>query len=88
MKYLLGLLALIAGGFGFFLSRRKDDEINAQNEKVKDTLKDLQSQVDSNNTSLSAEEEKRKAIESSAQEEENKNVTEQDLLDFLNKPNK
>jgi phage shock protein A len=85
---LFGIIAALLGGF--FLQKNKKDSAEAllQNQETKEKLTKVDESIAKNDGLAAAEDYKRKQLEQQANEEKAKNVTKDDLLDFLNDPNK
>jgi len=87
MEYFLGILALLLGGVGVWLNGKKNiAESKAEQAATKLQVADLNNKIAANNQSLSDEVNKRNELETNAQKEENKDVSQEDILKFLNPP--
>lgn len=79
MEYLLGLIALLFGGFLYTNTKKKSAEALLENNEVHKEANKLDKEVSKNEGLLEAEEIKRKEIE----EKKNEQVG-QDPVDFIN----
>lgn len=77
-----GLFGLAAVILQFF--KIKSSDVIKKNEDVVNQVKNLDSQVQQNNQSLDSEAAKRAQIEADLKKQEEANVTQKDLLDFIN----
>lgn len=84
MEYLFVLLIAALGGLVFF--KRKADNAEALNENVetKSKVLDLQKFVEKNLAALEAEKNKRNQLELDLSTEKAKEVTTDEIVDFLN----
>ena len=91
MNVTLGLIAalIIAVGFAYYqYKKRQSAEALNDNLETKEKVNDIQKDIDKNDALINAEKEKREELERKAEEEKNKDVSKDDLLDFFNKDNK
>lgn len=79
--YIILFLLSVIGLLVFIIQKAKNKEALAQNDKTLDKVKDVDKQIDTNNTALKTEQDKLK-------EDEKKDVDQKTLLDFINDPNK
>lgn len=84
MSYLLGVVALVLGWGVFQFHKRGVAESSLDDLKFKGQLNDLKNQVVLNDNALKSEEDKRAAISDTAAKEEKKDITNEEVLDFLN----
>jgi len=81
------LITLLAGvfGWGFFQWFKKNDAISKLNAaNFNNLMKTNAQKVQENDAALAAEQAKREALNNQAIQEEKKDVTNQEALDFLN----
>lgn len=79
------VLTLILGGGAFYLyNKYKGLEALKQNQETKEKVNELQGKIDSNNTELKSEEEKRQAAREKLAEDLKRTPTDQELIDFFN----
>lgn len=86
MIYLVVVIGALTGLFLFERSKRRTAEALNTNNKTKEEVADIQKNVDVNNAEIKAEEQKRADAQKAADEEKAKNATNDDLIDFFNKP--
>jgi hypothetical protein len=85
LKYLLGAIVFLLGGFLFQRSKRKSAEALLENQESRQEVHNLEAQKDTNDASLQLEEQRREDIKKNAEHEENRPVLDSELLDFLNR---
>lgn len=79
MEFLLGLIALLFGGFLYTNTKKKSAESLLENNEVHKEANKVDQEISKNTGTLASEEEKRKAIEEKKNEE-----VKQDPVDFIN----
>ena len=85
---LIGIIGILVGGFLYQRSRANNAQALNENIKTKEELNELDKTIAKNDGLLQSEEEKRAELEKQAQDEKAKEVTQEDLLKFLNDPNR
>lgn len=85
---LAAIIAALLGGFFYQKNRKDSAEGLLENQETKEALTKIDGSIAKNEGLAAAEEEKRKQLEEDAEKEKAKNVSKDDLLDFLNDPNK
>lgn len=83
---LLGVLGLAVGAFLFQRGRANNAEALLQNLETKQELNTIDQTIAKNDGLIQSEEQKRSELEKQAQDEKAKEVTQEDLLKFLNDP--
>lgn len=77
MQYIIGIILALIGAIWYNLKRSKVIETILNEDKTKDQLKEI-------DTQLKTEEIKRKELEDNAKQDKEKLPTKDNLLDFLN----
>ena len=88
MQYLIGVIAVLLGGFIFERSRRQSAESLLTNADSKKEVQDIEANKEKNNASLQLEEDRRNMIKEKSDEEKTRDLLDADLLDFFNKSKK
>jgi len=86
MEYLIGLLVLALGGLLWNKKRADNAEALNQNLDTKNKVIDINKLINKDQTQLEAERAKREMLEAELKAKEGKDVTQEDLLKFLDKP--
>lgn len=88
MQYLIGVIAVLLGGFIFERNRRQSAESLLTNADSKKEVQDIEANKEKNNASLQLEEDRRNMIKEKSDEEKTRDLLDADLLDFFNKSKK
>lgn len=88
MEYLIGLLVLALGGL--LWNKKRADNAEALNDNVDTKTKviTIEEFIAKNRAMLDAEKAKRDQLEADLKAKENKDVSKDEILDYLNDPNK
>lgn len=84
MSYLFGIIALVLGWGVFQYHKRGQAEDKLDDTLFNTKLKDIRDGVLANNKALESEEAKRTALSDGAAKEEKKDVSNEEIIDFLN----
>lgn len=85
MQYLLGLIGILAGGLFFFRSKAQSAEAINQNVETKEAVVKEDESIAQNQGQIDAEKAKIEETKNAATTEENAPISNQDLVNFLNK---
>ena len=82
---ILAIIAAFAAIFGFnYLSKKTDDAVLAENNRVKDKLKETDVKIEENNRELQTEDIKRSQLREDIKKEQDEKVSNDDIIDFFN----
>lgn len=85
--YLVLLGGAILVGWGLFQNKKRQSaEALLENQKVKEEVQKIEAEKQQNKADLKVEEQRREDVSKQTQEELNKRVSIDDILEFLNKP--
>lgn len=85
MEYILGLIAVLAGGLIYYRTKAKSAEALNENLDTKKEVIELSKDIAEKTGLLKAEEEKRKDIEESSDKAKEKGVSISELENFFNR---
>jgi len=88
MDFTTGLVVVVAGLATWLLyekNKRKSAEALNDNAETKEKVLEIEKEVIKNEALNEAEEEKRKTLKDSLEEEKKKDVSEENILDFFNR---
>lgn len=84
-KILVGIIAALSAIVYFLVKKNQKAEGLLQNQETKEQLTKIDGQIEQVKGTMTAEEEKRKNITENMNKEVNKNVSENEMLEFLNR---
>jgi len=85
---LITLVLLLGGGLWYEFRKRKSAEALNDNIETKEKIDEAQKDIIKNEALIEASKQKQDEIQKKLDEEKNKDVSKDDLLDFFNKSNK
>lgn len=89
LQLILGLIGAVLGIFGAFVFqylKSQKAEALLKNQQAINEVNQITTQIQNNTTQIQTEAQKRAQIEQNLKDQEAAKQTQQDLLDFLNKP--